>query len=45
MVLPATAEPEGYHAEQAKGNILFLDAGEKFHFDLKLGSLTKDEAI
>ena len=28
MILPATAEPEGYHAEQAKGNIKTLPAGE-----------------
>jgi hypothetical protein len=43
MILPATAEPEGYHAELAKGNIKTLPAGGKFHFTIELGSMTKNE--
>jgi len=43
MILPATAEPEGYHAEQAKGNIKTLPAGGKFHFLIEMGAMTKDE--
>lgn len=44
MILPATAEPEGYHAEKAKGNIKNLQAGEKFHYLIELGTLSKDES-
>lgn len=42
--LPATAEPEGYTAEKAKGNVRSLGAGEKFHFDLEVGLLRPEEA-
>jgi hypothetical protein len=44
IILPATAEPEGYSAEKAKGNIKTLPPGGVFHFDLELGALTPDEA-
>jgi hypothetical protein len=37
MVLPATAEPEGYHAEKAKGNIRTLGAGATTRFDVQAG--------
>lgn len=44
LVLPATAEPEGYHAEKAKGNIVVLPGGETWHYDLEIGTLTPAEA-
>jgi hypothetical protein len=43
FVLPATAEPEGYSAEKAKGNIKVIPAGGKFHLDLVLGTLPPDQ--
>jgi hypothetical protein len=44
MVLPSTAEPEGYAAEKAKGNVKLLGAGETFHCAMIAGVLTVDEA-
>ncbi len=44
LILPATAEPEGYTAEKAKGNIKVLPPGGEFHFDLEMGALTAAEA-
>lgn len=44
IILPATAEPEGYTAEKAKGNVKVLPPGGEFHFDLEVGALTPDEA-
>jgi hypothetical protein len=44
LVLPATAEPEGYTAEKAKGNIKVLPAGGEFRCQLEVGALTPDEA-
>jgi len=44
LLLPATAEPEGYTAEKAKGNIITLAGGERFHCDLELGALTPEQA-
>jgi hypothetical protein len=44
IVLPATAEPEGYHAEKAKGNVRTLGAGESLRFDMEAGYLTPAEA-
>jgi hypothetical protein len=44
LVLPATAEPEGYTAEKAKGNIKVIPGGGTFHVDLEIGTLTPDEA-
>ncbi len=43
MVLPATAEPEGYAAEKAKGNLKTLAGGETFVAELVLGLLTDEE--
>jgi hypothetical protein len=43
MVLPATAEPEGYHAEKAKGNVKVLPAGSEFHCQIEVGVLTPAE--
>lgn len=44
IVLPATAEPEGYLAEQAKGNIRTLAGGETFACDMTVGVLDKTAA-
>jgi hypothetical protein len=44
IILPATAEPEGYAAEQAKGNIKVLPPGGEFYFELEAGALTPPEA-
>lgn len=40
LILPATAEPEGYSAEKAKGNLKIIPPGGEFHFDLEVGALT-----
>ena len=39
IVLPATAEPDGWHAETAKGNVKTLGGGETFRFQLEAGLL------
>jgi hypothetical protein len=44
LVLPATAEPEGYTAEKAKGNIKVLPPGGRFEFSLVMGRLDPGEA-
>jgi len=44
MVLPATAEPEGYLAEKAKGNVKVLPAQGAFHCDMEIGALSPAEA-
>jgi len=44
LILPATAEPEGYTAEKAKGNIKVLPAGEQMTFHVEAGALSPDEA-
>ena len=44
IILPATAEPEGYLAEKAKGNIKILPAQGKFHCEMEIGALTPTEA-
>lgn len=44
LILPATAEPEGYLAEKAKGNIKVLPPKGKFYFELEMGSLSPSEA-
>ena len=43
MVLPATAEPEGYHAELAKGNVRSLAGGESVCFEMIAGYLAPDQ--
>jgi len=43
IVLPATAEPEGYTAEKAKGNIKRLGAEESFSAHMRAGALTSSE--
>jgi hypothetical protein len=44
LCLPATAEPEGYLAEKAKGNIKVLPPKGEFHFELEMGTLAVAEA-
>lgn len=44
LMLPATAEPEGYTAEKDKGNIKVLPAGGRFRCELEISALTPDEA-
>lgn len=44
ICLPATAEPEGYHAELAKGNVRSLGGGETVRFEMEAGYLAPDEA-
>jgi len=44
LVLPATAEPEGYLAERAKGNIKVIPPGAEFRCDLEIGTLAPAEA-
>lgn len=41
--LPATAEPEGYKAEEVKGNIQQLAGKGVFYFELVMGLLTPTE--
>jgi hypothetical protein len=42
MCEPATAEPEGYHAEKAKGNVRELAAGASVTFEMEMGYLAAD---
>jgi hypothetical protein len=44
IVLPATAEPEGYHAEKAKGNIKVIPAARQVRIDYLMGALTAVDA-
>lgn len=44
LVLPATAEPEGYHAEKAKGNLKVIPAGGAYTCEMEAGLLTASEA-
>jgi hypothetical protein len=37
IVLPATAEPDGYIAEKAKGNVKVLPAGESVRYEIEAG--------
>jgi hypothetical protein len=43
IVLPATAEPEGYAAEKRKGNVKTLNAGATIRWELEAGLLTPGE--
>jgi hypothetical protein len=42
--LPATAEPEGYLAEKAKGNVKVLPPRGQFYLELEMGALSPAEA-
>jgi hypothetical protein len=44
LVEAGTCEPEGYHAEKAKGNVRLLPPGGQFHCDLEIGALSPEEA-
>jgi hypothetical protein len=44
IILPATAEPEGYTAEKAKGNVKVLPPGGEFYCQMELGALSPAEA-
>jgi hypothetical protein len=44
LLLPATAEPEGYLAEKAKGNIKVIPPQGEFRFELEMGALAPAEA-
>lgn len=44
MVLPATAEPEGYTAEKAKGHVKTLAGGASFTCEMEAGVLSAAEA-
>lgn len=43
LVLPSTAEPEGYSAEKKKGNIKQLAGGDTYHCEFECGVLTEAE--
>jgi hypothetical protein len=45
LVEAGVTEPEGYLAEKAKGNIQILRPEEQFTCELRIGSLTKAEAL
>ncbi|MEX2443717.1 MAG: DUF4432 family protein [Alkalispirochaeta sp.] len=44
LVLPATAEPDGYTAEKEKGNVKELSPGESFECDFFTGALSAPAA-
>jgi hypothetical protein len=44
IILPATAEPEGYTAEKAKGNLKVIPGGGEWACQLEVGALTPEEA-
>ncbi len=44
LILPATAEPDGYLAEKEKGNLKVLAAGQSVRFELEAGLLTPEQA-
>jgi hypothetical protein len=44
MIEPATAEPEGYLAEKAKGNLKIIPAEGQYHCDMLMGALLPAEA-
>jgi hypothetical protein len=43
LILPATAEPDGYLAEKAKGHVLSLGSGETFRCQFVFGALPPAE--
>ena len=44
LILPSTAEPDGYLAEKAKGNVKVLPAGQSARFELEAGLLDPKQA-
>ncbi len=45
LLLPATAEAEGYLAERAKGNLRMLEPGATAHFLVECGALDEAAAV
>ncbi len=43
LLLPSTAEPDGYHAEKAKGNVRVLPGGSAARFEVEAGLLLPEE--
>jgi hypothetical protein len=43
LLLPSTAEPDGYLAERAKGNLLTIETGGETRFSYECGALDKLE--
>lgn len=43
LILPATAEADGYLAEKAKGHLVRLDTGETFRCQLVFGALAAED--
>lgn len=43
LLLPSTAEPSGYLAEKAKGNIIEVKSGQSHSFHFECGALTSDQ--
>ena len=44
LILPSTAEPDGYLAEKANGNVKVLPAGQSVRFELEAGLLDPKQA-
>lgn len=44
LMLPATADPDGYTAEKAKGHVQMLAPQEEFRCAMEFGALAPDEA-
>ena len=44
LILPATAGPDGYIAEKAKGYVQELAGGNEWHCDMQMGALPAKEA-
>jgi hypothetical protein len=44
LILPATAEADGYGAEKKKGNLRIVPAQGEFRCDLEFGALQREEA-
>jgi hypothetical protein len=44
LILPATAEPDGYLAEKSKGNLKVLAAGQSIRFEMEAGLLPPERA-
>ena len=45
LLLPSTAEPEGYEAENAKGNLKVLASSSAVSFAVEFGALGRQEAV
>jgi hypothetical protein len=45
LLLPATAEPEGFEAEDKKGNVLQLPPHSQYDIHMQMGALTPSETV